>query len=196
MHTNRTQTGFTLVELIFTIAVGLIFLTMAVPSYTTFSKNNRVTTLTNNLITDINVARSEAISRGVRVILCRSANPAAASPTCGGTTNTWTSGWLVFASGDTNSTYDSANDTLIRVGMVDAHDVTIKSNSTFDSDLQYNADGTTNEGGNTGVFVVCDDRGENYGNKIRIIPTGRPRLMPGDDATTPMSTGECSNPSA
>jgi len=194
MHLNQSQTGFTLVELIFTVAIGVIFLTMAVPSYTDFSKNNRITTITNNLVTDINVARSEAISRGVRVILCRSANPAAASPSCGGSSNTWTSGWLVFASGDSNSTYDSATDTLSRVGMVDAHDVTIKSDSTFDSDLQYNADGTTNEGGNTGVFVVCDDRGESKGNKIRIIPTGRPRLLDGSDAATPLNSGDCATP--
>ena len=190
MHLKHSQSGFTLVELIFTIAVGLIFLTMAVPSYTTFSKNNRVTTLTNNLVTDINLARAEAISRGVRVIMCRSANPGAASPTCGGTSNNWSTGWLIFASGDSNATYDSATDKLIRVGMVDAHEVVIKSNTAFDSDVQYNPDGTTNEGGNPGAFSICDDRGEDKGNKIRVITTGRPRLY-----DSPLNSGECTTPS-
>jgi len=194
MQLKNTQSGFSLVELIFTVAIGLIFITMAVPSYTDFSKNNRVTTITNNLVTDINVARAEAIARGVRVIMCRSADPRAATPSCGGTTNSWTSGWLVFASGDSNSSYDSATDTLIRVGMINAKDVTIVSNNTFDADLQYNPDGTTNEGGNVGLFVVCDDRGYTKGNKIRVISTGRPRLLNGTDQSTPLNATDCTNP--
>jgi len=194
MHPKYAQSGFTLVELIFTIAIGLIFLTMAVPSYTDFTKNNRVTTITNTLVSDINVARSEAIARGVRVMLCRSANPGASSPTCGGTNNIWTTGWLVFASGDGNSTYDAGADTLIRVNLIDAHDVTVISNSTFNSTVQFNPDGTTNAGGSTGLFSICDDRGYTKGNKIRIISTGRPRLLDGSDASTPLNSTDCTNP--
>jgi len=190
MIQKNTQSGFTLVELLFTLTIGVIFLTMAVPSYTDFSKNNRITTITNNLVTDINVTRSEAIARGAQVIMCRSADPAAATPSCGGTANTWTSGWIIFVNKDTNTTYTSGTDQLLRVSQLDPHDVTIKSDTVFDSYVQYNPDGTLNAGGSTGKFVICDDRGESKGNKLKIIPTGRPRLL--DSAN--ITTGECTTP--
>jgi len=190
MTLKNTQSGFTLVELLFTVAIGVIFLTMAVPSYTDFSKNNRITTITNNLVTDINVTRAEAISRGKRVILCRSANPTAASPNCGGTNNNWTTGWIMFVNEDGNLVYNDGVDLFLRVGQLDAHEVTIMSNLTFNSYLQFNPDGTLNSGGSSGSFVICDDRGETKGNKIKIIPTGRPRLLDGADITS----GECASP--
>ena len=187
MKKHMYKNGFTLVELIFTLAIGMIFLTLAIPSFTSLTKNNRVTTVTNELITDINLARSEALNRGVRVILCRSGNPSSTNPTCGGTANTWTTGWLVFASGDTNSTFDAGVDTLIRVSQAAGGSVTIKSNTTTNNNLEYNPDGTTNEAGGTGIFAVCDDRGLAHGNQIQVIPTGRPRLI----APVPAS---CSSP--
>lgn len=177
MKQAACKNGFSLVELIFTLAIAMIFITLAVPSFTTFSKNNRVTSVTNELITDINLARSEALSRGVRVILCRSGDPAASSPTCGGSANTWTTGWLLFASGDTNNTFNAGTDRLISVAQAVPGDIVIKANNISNSNLTYSPDGTTSEAGGTGIFAICDDRGLAYGNQIQIIPTGRPRLI-------------------
>lgn len=170
------------------LALAAIVLTMAVPSFTTTIKNNKVVTHTNDLIADMNFARSEAVKRGTRVILCRSAAPNAATPVCGGNANDWSDGWLVFASGDTDDDYDAADDILLRIGDPSDNTVDIKSNSTANQDVVYNADGTTNEGGNTAVFAVCDSRGSEHGRQIQINAAGRPRLV----SPVPVS---CSNPS-
>src|SRR3569832_2414901 len=53
--------GFTLVELLVTISIATILVTLAVPSFSDFVKNNRMITLTNDFVTALNVARSEAI---------------------------------------------------------------------------------------------------------------------------------------
>ena len=81
---QKTSRGFTIPELIITMGVAAIILSTAVPSVSTTIKNNRLATQVNHIITDLHFARSEAAKRDVRVILCRSSNPNASSPSCMG----------------------------------------------------------------------------------------------------------------
>jgi len=173
----KAANGFTLIELLIALSISMIILTFAVPSFSSFIKNGRVTTYTNTLVTDVNYARHEAVTRGDKVILCRSADPTASSPTCGGNANSWSSGWLVFVNSDANTTYDAGTDTLLRVTAETAGSVTLKTNSVSNANLIYKADGTIDMGGGTAVFAVCDDRGEGHGNQLQVSPTGRPRLI-------------------
>ncbi|MGD8573172.1 MAG: GspH/FimT family pseudopilin, partial [Gammaproteobacteria bacterium] len=181
--------GFTLIELLITISLGMIILSFAVPSFSSFIKNGQLTTATNNLVTDVNYARHEAVTRGATVIMCRSDNPTAATPSCGGNNYTWTSGWLIFVSKDTNTVYNDGVDTLLRVGSDIEGEVTVKSNSVSNADLIYTAEGTIDMGGGTAVFAVCDTRGEGFGNQLQVSPTGRPRLI------TPVPDS-CASPTA
>jgi len=185
---NRTK-GFTLIELMLGIALAAIIVTMAAPSFNSAMKNNQIVAETNELIADINFARSEAVKRGTRVVLCRSVSPTNSAPSCGGVTGNWSSGWLVFADTDSDNVYNSATDILIRIGNPTEKAVTVKTNTTAHQDLVYNPDGTTNSGGNTAVFAICDDRGEEHGRQIQVSATGRPRLV------APVSSS-CDNPSA
>ena len=85
--------GFTLIELLIAVVVLGLMLTMGVPSMAGFMKNSRVKGQAYEFIHTINFARSEAIKRKERVVLCRSANPTAANPTWVGTaTNCYTGG--------------------------------------------------------------------------------------------------------
>jgi type IV fimbrial biogenesis protein FimT len=59
--------GFTLLELMVTVAVLAILVTVGVPSFRTLIQNNRVTTQTNELVTVLNVGRTEAVKRGRNV---------------------------------------------------------------------------------------------------------------------------------
>ena len=147
-------------------------MTAAAPSMGTFVRNNRLQSEAFALLRTMHFARSEAVKRKTRVVMCRSANPTAATPTCGGNSYTWTSGYLVFASGDGNNTYDPAND------------------STSNNNLEYNSDGTTNEGGGTARFAVCDGRGGDVGRQIDVSPVGRPALNQG----SPGSPINCTSP--
>lgn len=103
--------GFTLPELMVTIALAAILVTMVVPSFSTLIKNNRTTTQINTLLGDINLARSEAIKRGVRVAICSSADQA----TCAASTN-WATGWIVFIDQNNNGTFqDDADANLCEI---------------------------------------------------------------------------------
>lgn len=99
------QCGFTLMELIITVAIAAIVLAIGVPSFQGIMRNNRAATQANEIIGALNLARSEAVKRGRRVSLCPSSNGTG----CSGTD--WSSGWIVFV--DT-----SAADASVTVGQV------------------------------------------------------------------------------
>jgi prepilin-type N-terminal cleavage/methylation domain-containing protein len=87
----KRTAGFTLLELMISIALIGILLALAGPSFRDFTSSNRVTAANNDLITAFNLARGEASRRSTPVTICASAD----GTTCGDATN-WASGWIVF----------------------------------------------------------------------------------------------------
>ncbi len=179
-----SQTGFTLIELMITLSIAAILLTQAVPSFRTMIANNRIVSQINELVSAINYGRSEAAKLNTTVILCGSANPTVAVPTCGGAVT----GWLLFASGDANNTFDAA-DTLIRVGTFNQTIIQVNASGALNDGLQLNANGSTNEAGVTAILAVCDDRDGNgsfdvaFGREIRIQPSGHIQTVSSPIAT-------------
>ena len=103
--TMDKEPGFTLVELLITIVVATILLAVGVPAFQSFIKNNRVTAQANDLVSAIQLARSEALKRGVNTVVCASNEPAK----CTGK-DTWSDGWIVFSDPDRNNAPDSDAD--------------------------------------------------------------------------------------
>jgi type IV fimbrial biogenesis protein FimT len=182
--------GISIVELVITLAVVSILATTGVPAFSSFIQTNRISESAFDVLGTIQLARTEAVKRRTRVILCRSADPVLPTPSCGGSPNTWTTGWLVFASGDGNNTYEAATDTLLGVGLVDSPSVSVITNSNSNNNLEYNSDGTTNESG-TARFAVCDKRGGAFGRQIDVPAHGRPKFIKGTSA----SPINCTSPS-
>lgn len=84
-------TGFTLIELMVTLAVAGIVLGIAIPSFNQSMRNNSSSALGTELAGVLNYARAEAIKRAKRVSVCASNDGA----TCLAADN-WKQGWLVF----------------------------------------------------------------------------------------------------
>lgn len=85
--------GYTLIELMVSIAILAVILGIAVPSFTDATLGSRLTSFANELAASTHQARAEAIKRNRRVELCVSANPDAASPTCA--SGNWAQGWII-----------------------------------------------------------------------------------------------------
>ena len=175
MKINNISRGFTIIELMVTMGVVAITLAFAVPSISGMIKDNRLSTQINMVMADVHLARSEAVKRGVSVIMCRSASPNATTPACGGSTQDWSTGYLVFTGEDGNNSYQAGTDTLIRRGQPAQDGVDLHTTATWNNNLEINPNGTLNEGG-TAIMAACDDRDELHGKQITIPLSGVPRM--------------------
>jgi type IV fimbrial biogenesis protein FimT len=101
--------GFTQIELLVAMCVAAILFAVAVPSFGPMSRANQVSAAADDLLADVYFARSEAVKRNVPVVLCASANPQAATPTCAAPGSQAFSGWVVFVD-DSNPTTDNPTD--------------------------------------------------------------------------------------
>lgn len=98
---SKVIKGFTLIELIVTMAIGILLMMIAVPSFTSFQRNAELTSATNTLLASINAARSEAMKVNANAMVV---------PTNNGTD--WTTGWIVFVDNNRSQNYTST-DTLV-----------------------------------------------------------------------------------
>jgi len=170
----QTKTmGFTIIELMITLAVAAILLSLAAPSFRDTIKNTRLVTQVNNLASGINFARSEAIKRSLSVTLCKSNDDV----TCSGN---WQDGWILFEDIDGDGTVD-AEDTIIRVGEgAESNNVTLVFPGK--NRVTYNANGFAV--GFNSTFKFCDDRGYTFAKGLVVSNTGRVRTAQSADITS------------
>lgn len=99
MANRQIQAGFTMMELIVVVAIAGILASLAAPAFSSFINSTKQSSITSQLYSDLNRARSEAIKRNSRVLFCKRD---ATGIGCINGTQYHTSGWLVC--------YDTNND--------------------------------------------------------------------------------------
>lgn len=175
----KKSNGFTLIELMVSMAVVLILVGLGVPSFVSAMKNSQLSSDYSDLVRSLYLARSEAVKRTTRVSVCARAN----DTTCGAN---WDEGWIVFV--------DNEQGTPATTGVINGTDeilrfsppldtkrsikadgspwqtVSSSSNSVAQSFVQYRPDGSSSLSG--GTLVICDDRGEAHARSVNIMLTG------------------------
>jgi type IV fimbrial biogenesis protein FimT len=149
-----TQRGFTLLELLATVAIMAVLVVIAVPSYNGTVRRDRLTAQINGFVATLRLAQSEAIKRGKTVTVCKSNNPeASATPACDNSTN-WENGWVMFVDDNGNNTID-AGESIIRVGGPLMQGSSLRGSSAVANGVSYLA---TSEIAAAGTFVLCDNK--------------------------------------
>ncbi len=165
---KNSVTGFTLLELIIVVTIGGILLAIAVPSFDSMIRNNRLTAYANDLVTAMNLARSEAIKRGSSVTVRK-----VDASSCTATGTNWEDGWDVFtdvngngicnggAGGDTLiKTYVALNSPYTLRGRNNVTGIDIRNFVTFTPNGEITPVGAATASG-TGRFIICDNRDGN-----------------------------------
>lgn len=179
-HLTSRGSGFTLIELLVTISVLAILLAIAVPSFQTFILNNRLATATNELVSALAIARSEAVKRATRVTVCKSANAGAANPVCSTGAN-WQDGWIVFVDGGVTGTIDGTDAAnILRIFQPAVNTgMTITVGNNFADWMSYLPGGSSR--GATGLandtfvvsFATCPAPATNMARNVAVSGTGR-----------------------
>lgn len=167
MHSAQCQRGFTLIELLITIAVVAILLALAMPSFDDFRRSQAMSSRIAALHQDLVFARTEAVKLGGDVFVSAKSNDFA-------------KGWIVYENNNASTTYQAAQDRLLREQDEMAPGFTMKSANGAGAARElfgFDRRGALSEPG--GVNLATCAKGWNttedklYARNVRILPSGR-----------------------
>ncbi len=168
-HRHR---GFTMIELLITIAILAILLGLATPSFVGAYKRSQARNLADELMAGFIYARSEAINRSQCVTVCMVNDPSAAAPVCRTTGTDWERGWLVFANPACDDNPNGTNAELLQIYMGVAANRTTATVSNATRAVMFNPRGATTLAGGAAVWSVAP-AGENPVSAVCLARTGR-----------------------
>lgn len=144
--TARLSRGYSLVELITVMTIVGIAIGIAVPSYKYVTNSNRVSGEVNQLLGDLQYARSEAVKEGTFISVCPGTVTTSGSTvtgTCASSGANWQSGWFVFSDVNGNGVFDSGNDQVLRTQPAFASSDTFASTDSTVKVITFNREGFT-----------------------------------------------------
>ncbi|MDH5631841.1 MAG: GspH/FimT family pseudopilin [Gammaproteobacteria bacterium] len=164
--------GFTLVELMITLAILAVIGSFALPSFRDTILNMRIRTEASELVGAFQIARSESIKRKAFVAVCAKN---AASSTCNtAATTSWDDGWLIWIDTNRDAVFDGGEE-LVRQSDGMSSGVIINTSASLPN-LSYLPDGSSNVAVGT-EFRVCDNnRTGELGRRVELTLTGRAKV--------------------
>lgn len=170
MSHNTAQQGFTLAEMMATLAIAAVTASMAVPAMTNIVTNGQRAAATNDLISTLHAARSTAITRNEQVTICPSSNAEQCDDA------QWQDGWIYFIDSDHDRHIDTNDEVLGTTNGI--ADVEIQSQE-FERFLTFRPNGqimVNTIAENSGEMLFCDVRGPEFNRSLILHVGGKPQL--------------------
>ncbi len=163
--------GFTLPELLITLALLAILVAELTPDLSSILRHNRLHAVAIGVSHDLQLARSEAIQRNRKVTLCKSDN----NSQCNSSAE-WESGWILFENLDGDGRID-AGDTILQVGEPLPSGITMRGAGNFRNRITYKPTGDSTS---FSRLTLCGGNQLEGAQVIYINSTGRIRI--GEDS--------------
>ena len=179
------NSGFTLLEIMITVAIIGILVSISLPSFNTTIKNNRITTKANDLLVALSSARQVAISRSLVTFVCHTAMADQVNPTCGaasadGDVSDWNTGLIVYSAaprtivtGLRAYSATAPQDDLIQQASFNLTDNVVVIDDNAANFVGFTGNGLLFPGDNTISFQICDDRAGELGRLVSVSVSGR-----------------------
>jgi len=103
---RQNTRGFTLVEMLVTVLLLSLLMSMAVPSFREATLSSQLTSFANDFVASTVLSRSEAIKRNSQVTLCATTCATSATTCTCATSGGWEQGWVVLADIDLDGSID------------------------------------------------------------------------------------------
>jgi len=163
MSLPSASRGFSLLELLMTVTLAALVLTLGLPSFGNLVADKRLRAETDALFHAVHLARKASIVRRRVVSLC----PSSDGRSCDGGAD-WSNGWILFADADRDEQVDEGED-ILEVHAVDER-VQVDANRPIFT-LRATELRATN-----GTLVICDRAGRAESRALVVSYTGRPRV--------------------
>ncbi|MCB1699218.1 MAG: GspH/FimT family pseudopilin [Pseudomonadales bacterium] len=182
MSCEFNHRGLTLIELMITLVVLAVTVTVAAPAMQQMVHDSRLRAETSRLLDAVNTARSEAIFRNLPVSLCPSRMAATGVALCDGS---YADGWIVFANRNGDEVVDAGDDEVIGVfdSIPRGYRLTnAQGTRAVDSLITYRADGSSRR--NLSMLLCPPDGHRLLPWTVVLNNVGRARAEKGDALCT------------
>jgi type IV fimbrial biogenesis protein FimT len=159
--------GITLVELLTTLVLALVVLSVAIPSWSSFTQRNAVTAARSEMRTALSMARFAAVHHGRHVTLC----PTVDRSNCLQDHTRWHSSYMVFLDEDGNYQRDNG-ETLLRLFTPTPTGISIHSSSGRKA-IRFASDGSA--WGSNVTLRFCSGHSADLNKSLILYGTGRTR---------------------
>jgi type IV fimbrial biogenesis protein FimT len=171
--------GFTVIELLATVTIAATLAAVAAPAMRGMVATARLKSHNSSLQESLMLARTEAIKRNARVVVCKSADQATCTDS-----GDWQQGWIVFVDNDDSATVTAGEAILHKVQPL-AGSFILKSSGNVTEYVSYSSTGApkvrSSQSFQSGVFTLCQPTAGDA-RQIEILATGR--LSMGRDPVT------------
>ena len=179
MNHRSVNAGYSLFELLVTLAVAALLVGLGLPSFARLAADQRLRVESDALFHAVHLARKRSVVRRRVITICPSADGAFCDPL-----NRWSGGWIVFENlGVAATDRRSPDEKLLDYHKIE-NDIDIRSNRRSFSFRSTHLRATN------GTLVICDPQGRAASRALVVSYTGRPRVAREDRRGRPYSCAD------